>query len=489
MQDTSNVALSPTTTQEDESRGSTILRLNSRLVGFAAAIAVAVSLFLVTRTQRVESRAVISVLGLAIVLWMCSVFETYLVGLFLLALLLMVGVPPDIVFAGFAASPFWLLLAALYFGFVMKKTGLARRIGLLTLRLFNPSYATILFGFFLTGTILSLAIPSFTVRIAIMVPLAWSIVGGARLQARSIGSALIVISAFEMAVLPGYATLTGSINGLLFSALFQRMGIAISWLEYSRAAAVPAFICSLAVLGGNLMLFRPAQQIGDCPFVSAELATLGRLTREEKWTLVIISSSLGLWATQSLHHINEACIALLALIALFATGVMLAGDFEIGIPWRLLIFSGVIMSLVKVIPSYGIDKITSSILLSRLQPYLTNMIIVLLLVPLTMFLIRFFDTTGFLAAMMVFIALYEHLNKVGFPPVLLAVATLFSTMPFWFLYQNFWFAMADGLTDQKAFTPSQQAKMATIYAGAIVLSLVISIGYWYAVGLISKIGL
>lgn len=459
-----------------------------RLIGCAVGMAVALLVYFAPSAQHIPSstRAVMSLFGLSIVFWMCSVLESHMVMLLMLALLLLIRVPPDIVFSGFATSPFWVLFGALYLGFVMKKTGLAQRIGLMALKLFKPSYRTILLGLFVTGVILSLTIISFAVRIAIMVPLAWSLVKSARLPQRSVASALIVISAFEMAVLPGFATLTGSAMGLLYIALFQRLGLQISWLSYARAAAVPAMICSVIVLASNLLLLRPERPIGDCFFVDAELSRLGPLTKNEKWALLIIAVSLGLWATQGLHRVNEAGIALLALVALFAAGVMSPGDFGSGMSWQLLIFTGGVFSIVKVIPTYNIDHLVGGIIFDKLEPYLVNVFAVLLLTSLAVFLLRFFETTGVLASLIVFMALYGPLLKMGVPPLVLAVATIFPMMPFWFLYQNFWFGIAEEITEQMAFTPRVQAKMATICAGAVLLSLVISVGYWYAIGLVSK---
>lgn len=428
-----------------------------------------------------------SVLVLTVVFWMCGVFEQHIVALLMLALLLLIKIPPEIVFSGFAISTFWLLFPALYFGFAMQKSGLAQRIALLALRLFKPTYRTILLALFATGVVLSLTIISPTVRITVMVPLAWSLVKSARLPQRSVASALIVISAFEMAILPGFATLTGSSTGLIYAALFQRLGLGISWLDYSRAAAVPALLCSVIVLAGNLLLLRPEREIGDCFFVDAELSKLGSLSRDERWTLLIIGGALGLWATQRLHHMNEASIALLALVALFGAGVMSPADFRTGISWQLLIFTGGLFSIIKIIPTYNIDHLVGGIIFTGLQPYLVNIFTTLLLLCLVIFLLRFFDTTGILASMIVFLALYGPLMKMGVHASVLAVATIISMIPFWFLYQNFWFVITDELSGQMAFTPRQQAKMSTIYAGAVLLSLVISVAYWYTIGLISKL--
>jgi di/tricarboxylate transporter len=432
----------------------------------------------------VMERRVSAALALAIVLWMFEALEPHLVALVLIALLLFAGVPAETAFAGFAMSAFWLMIAALFLGYAMKKTGLALRIAVAVLGAFRPTYARLLFALFLIGTVLSLAIPSFTVRIAIMVPLAWSVVKRLRIPEKSAGSALVVVSAFEMAVLPGFATLTGSITGLLYQGLFQRLGLSIGWGEYAAAAFLPALVCSILVLGANLLFIRPGAPIegtlrpdGAAPPISAA----------EKRTAGVALACLALWSTQKLHGLDEAAIAIAALVALAVLGVLDSTDFETGLSWRFVLFLGGIFSILKILPAYGLDQRLSSVIFSHLEPWVVNAFAALALASIAVLLLRFVETAGFLSDMIVFVALYRPLADRGVPPVVLAVATMFSIVPFWFLYQNFWGAMAHELSERRAVTNRLRLQMATVYAGAVVVSLMVGVLYWRATGLLPRI--
>ena len=85
----------------------------------------------------------------------------------------------------------------------MDKTGLARRIAYRILLVFPPTYAGILWRSCCIGFVLTLGIPSMTVRTAILMPIAWALVQALGLPLPGRGSALIILSTFEMAVLPG----------------------------------------------------------------------------------------------------------------------------------------------------------------------------------------------------------------------------------------------------------------------------------------------
>ena len=56
-------------------------------------------------------------------------------------------------------------------------------------------------------------------------------------------------------------------------------------------------------------------------------------------------------------------------------------------------------------------------------------------------------------------------------------AILLSSVPFWLSYQNFWVAMSEGLTAGHAFSPRQRLLIATAYAIAVLLTLLISIPF------------
>jgi di/tricarboxylate transporter len=457
-----------------------------KAVGTVVGIIAAAAMFWMPAAQQMPAltRAVISVLALSIVFWMFSVFENHIVGFLMMGLFLLIRVPSDIVFSGFATSTFWILFASFYFGFVMEKSGLAKRIGWIVLKLFRPSYVSILFSFFLIGMVLSFFIAVGTVRVAIMIPLAWSLVKRMGLPERSAGSALLVVSACEMALVPGFATLTGTIDGMTYANLFHALGLPMSWFDYAKVAAIPATICSFIILGGNLLLLRRELPALEPSSGSVEDSAPGGFTHDQKWMLVIALSSVALWSTERIHHIDAASIALFAIVAMYSTRVLSPREIETGVSWRLVLFVGSNLSLAKVISTYGIEKMAGAAVFARVGPYLVSAALILVLVPVMVFLLRFVLITSLLTCVTVFVALHEPLARTHVPPIALAFSIMLASVPFWFLYQNFWLAMSEGITDQRAFTRKQQAKLATVYAGSVVVAIIISIAYWHIIHII-----
>jgi di/tricarboxylate transporter len=179
-------------------------------------------------------QAALGISLLAVVFWATDVLNVAATAIFMLGLLIAAGVPGQVALSGYASSAFWTLVCVLFFGRAMDKTGLARRLSYQILLLSRSTYRGMLFAFMAIGFVLALGIPSMTVRTAIMVPISWALVQALGLPQPGRGSALIVISAFEMAVLPGCALLTGALWGPYIAGMFKTAGLPITWFGYAR---------------------------------------------------------------------------------------------------------------------------------------------------------------------------------------------------------------------------------------------------------------
>jgi di/tricarboxylate transporter len=182
-----------------------------------------------------------------------DVLNAGITALLALGLLVIAGVPSSVALGGFATGAFWILVCVLFFGTAMDKTGLARRIAYRILLTFPPTYPGMLGAFMLIGFVLTFGIPSMTVRTAIMVPIAFALVQAVGLPLPGRGAALIVLSTFEMAVLPGCAILTGSLWGPFLTGLYATAGVEVTWLGYATVMAAPTVVWCGMVLVANVM--------------------------------------------------------------------------------------------------------------------------------------------------------------------------------------------------------------------------------------------
>jgi di/tricarboxylate transporter len=375
------------------------------------------------------------------------------------------------------------LLTVLFYGFAMKKTGLAERVSFYILSLFPVTYAGILGAFFLIGFILALGIPSMTVRTAIMVPIAWALVQSLGLPRHSRGSALIILTTVEMAVVPGLAFLYGSLSGPIVDASFQTKHLPLSWTSYAIYLTGPTLILCALILVANQIVLRPEAPLVAKPgFASDRLRFLGRFRRAEMITAVVVVLSIGFWASDRYHHLPAFIPGMFAMAIFALAGILTDPEIATGVSWTLLLFLGAVFGLANVIQEYKITDWLAQLVVPAASHLTSSIAALAVVMAITMYVLRFIDPSSFIAISVLFLSVVDVTSAAHIPPLVLMAAILLSSVPFWLSYQNFWVAMSEGLTGGDAFSPRQRLLVASTYAVAVLLTLLISIPYWKLVG-------
>jgi len=430
-------------------------------------------------------RSAVAVMALTVILWVTDVLNAGITALLALGLLIIAGVPSSVALSGFATGAFWILVCVLFFGTAMDKTGLARRISYRILLVFPPTYTGILIAFMLIGFVLTMGVPSMTVRTAIMVPIAFALVQAIDLPLPSRGAALIVLGAFEMAVLPGCAVLTGSLFGPFIAGLFANAGLPITWFEYARVMALPTVIwCGLVVAANVVVMRPPAMSSLSRQVVREQLRQLGALSRGELMTAIVIASAVVAWAAQPWHRVPPEAIGMIALAALFAGRVLVPGEIGPGIPWALAIFVGGMLSLTTVMTTYRINGWLGSYIVPAVQPFVDSPFLLVVAISVAVAAMRFVDPVGFLTIAAFFLPLAGFVANRGVPPLVLAAIILLPIHVFWFNYQNIWIVMTEGISRRSAYTDADRLKLASAFFGVTILALWIGVAYWRAIGIL-----
>jgi di/tricarboxylate transporter len=402
-----------------------------------------------------------------------------------LALLIVAGIPASVALSGFSASAFWIVVSVLFLGHAMDQTGLARRIAYGILLAFPATYTGMLFAFFVIGFVLAFGIPSMTVRTAIMVPIAWALVKALGIPLPSRGSALIILSTFEMAVLPGCAILTGALWGPYLAGLFASQNLPISWLGYAKVMAIPTMIWCVLILVGNRLTLKPREELTvGREVIAGELRKLGPISRPELYTAVVGAVSLAAWTSQSWHRLPTEAVGMIAMTALFAGGVLKTSDIANGISWPLVLFIGGQLSLASVMTTYKISTWLAAPMVSLLGSVAGSPMLFVVLLAIGVMVLRFLDPDGFIAIGAFFLALVGVAPGWGFPPLVLAGIIILPLHVFWFSYQNIWIIMTEGMTKRMAHTNGDRVRLALVYAIISIMSLWIALGYWKLVRVI-----
>ena len=452
------------------------------------AIAIAGAAGLLVRALPTEgltpiAHGVLAVLAFTVVLWVTQTINNGIASVLMVALLILVGVKPPVALSGYGGPPFWVLLTVLFYGFAMKKTGLAERVSYYILSLFPSTYAGILSAFFLIGFILALGIPSMTVRTAIMVPIAWALVQSLGLPRHSRGSALIVLTTVEMAVAPGLAFLYGALSGPIVDAAFQTKHLPLSWTSYATYMTVPTLILCVLILIANQIVLRPEAPLAAKPgFAADRLRALGPFRRAEMITAIVVALSIVFWASDRYHHLPAFIPGMFAMTIFALSGILTDPEIATGVSWSLLLFLGAIFGLANVIQEYKITDWLAHLVVPIAGQLTSSIAALTIVMALAMFVLRLIDPSSFIAISVLFLSVVDVTGGAGIPPMVLMAAILLASIPFWLSYQNFWVAMSEGLTGGDGFSPRQRMLAATTYAGLVVVTLLLSIGYWKLIG-------
>ncbi len=454
----------------------------SKGIGLVLAIVVGLGIMALPTPQGLPhtGQLVLAISLFTVVLWVFEVLNNGISAILMMGLLIAAGIKPGTVFSAFTGGAWWILLCVLFYGLAMRKTGLAQRLSYYILAAFPSSYAGVQFGFLVVGLLLSLAIPSNTVRAAIMVPIAWSLTKALGLANRSNGSALIMLTATEMSFLPGNTWMYGSLLGPVVEQIFRSKNLPISWTSFALVCALPNLAICLLLIFANRWLFKPeaALSLGH-DFVKTSLKAMGKVKRDELITAIIVAASVVFWATAGrLHHMPSYLVGMIAVALLGVTGIIKDSEIGTGIPWMLLIFIGGAISLGKVVNEVKITDWLALYMTPMTQKFTFSTALLLMMVVLAMFVLRFLDTTGWIAFTVLFLPLYDVLHQAGIPPLVLMATLVISNTPFWIPYQNAWIAIGEGITAGEAFSPGQRAKSATAYAVIVLVVVALSVVYW-----------
>jgi anion transporter len=461
--------------------------LKSKWIGFGFALAVGLATLAIPPLRALPKPApyVVAIAAFTVMLWVFQAMNNGVASILMMALMILAGIRVPLVLSGFASPQYWILLCVLFYGFAMQRTGLARRLAYYILSLFPATYRGILSAFFVIGLVLALGIPSMTVRTAIIVPIAWALVKSLELAPRSRGAALIMISAIEMAVIPGCAILYGSLNGPVVDSLFQSKQLALSWLGYAQVLAFPTlFLCGLLIVVNPLVL-RPESRLEvSSTFAKRELQGLGAIKRDELITALVVLVSIAYWATDRIHHLPGFLIGMLGLAVFTMFGIVRDKDIGTGVSWTLLLFLGGIFSLANVVQDYKMTDLLTAFAVPVVKQLTFSPAAFFLVMAVAMLLLKFLDPSGFIALSVLFLPIVDVAAAAGIRPLLVIAPLLLASVPFWVSYQNIWIAMGEGITEGQGFSAGQRARLSNAYALVTAITLVIAVGYWKLIGVL-----
>ncbi|MDR0810453.1 MAG: anion permease [Gemmobacter sp.] len=438
------------------------------------------------------AHTVLMLLLITIGLWVFRPFGLpfSMASFFLMASLLIVGLPLGQVFAGFTSAAVWTLIPALFFGYVILKSGLGKRIALLLLKQFNPSFTSLMVTFALIGIVLSVLTPAIVVRIAIMLPIALSCLEACKVKGDSREGALILLTALMTALIPGTGWLSGSLFGPIIQGMYESVphlrGV-VTFNSWAQVTLLPMAVVTAIMLIGGYLLFKPQTvlKMSRETFV-VDYDKLGPMASQEKWSAIILILSFALFLTGGFgwHSIPDAAIVLSATFLLAAGGVINQTDVSIGVNWDNVIFIGTAMSLGTIFASVGLSDWISSLMIPLLRPISGNPWLFVYSVTILLFLWRFFDVAVLIPTKAILIPTLPLIGEsFNIDPLVWVPIFVMAGNSFFLSYTNIFVMVGQSTVGEKGWTQGQINKYGLLYGAACLISLIVAIPYWQSLGM------
>jgi CRP-like cAMP-binding protein/di/tricarboxylate transporter len=424
----------------------------------------------------------------AVILWSANAFDDFVIGMALLAAWIVGGVArPDVALSGFTKASWFLFVGALGVGAGVTRSGLLYRAALAMLRRMRPSYPRYTAILTVAGLLATPALPSMIGRMAVVAPVGWAIAESLGFAPRSAGAAGLTLATFVGFGLAGFAFLTGSIGGLLaWNVLPEAARMEFGWTAWIVAAA-PAVVVVLGGLWLAIHFLFPIPASGTLRIsrerFDAQLEILGPFTRREAFSLIVLALAIVGWATTPFHGINEAWIALTALVVFFLGGVLDRGSFRANVDMGFLLFLGVVSGIPGVASAVQVDRWLVTMLTPVLEAAAVSVTLYLFTVGLITTLVRLVFNK-FAATILLTLALVPPGEALGIHPGAVLLVILLTT-DVWFLpfqldsYQAAYFG-----TGGQGFSHAQGRRFMVAKLVVSAIAIAASIPWWRAIGLI-----
>jgi DASS family divalent anion:Na+ symporter len=241
-------------------------------------------------------------------------------------------VSPAKAFSGFANASVLLVIIAFLVAQAVVKSGLGARISLFMVSRFGRSSLGLAYSVVITDALIAPAFPSNTARGGVLFPIVLSVAQGSGSrpedpEGRRLGAYLMFCTMASLAVSSALWMTATSANPIGIQVA-REFGLEIGFGKWLVAASVPAMTAILLLPRVVARLFPPG--IGETPeapvAARAALASLGRLTRDERITAAVFVLMVAGWIFADALQLNVTSIAFAGLGVLLMTNVLTLDD-------------------------------------------------------------------------------------------------------------------------------------------------------------------
>lgn len=412
----------------------------------------------------------------AILLFAFNILPNFVVAVALPVSYMLLNVAePNIAFAAWFSNIPWMFMGGFLLANVLERIGLLNRVAFWSIIKTGGTYSGILWGLAIAGIILNLIAPG--KAYVPMAALSFGICKALNFE-KSRESAGIMMGGFFASWFPTFF-LYNPTFAIMPSLGKEVAPVQITWLQYF-INNIP-FVLWLAVcIFMVIKLCKPKKQIDIKDYAIQEYSKLGKVSLEEKKSIIVVSLLFIFMFTSDLHSIDVGWGFALIPLLFFIPGINVGKPVDISkINFTMAIFTTACLSIGHVANSLGIGQIIANAVLPLLQG--KSVFFVIGAVWLVCVVAKIFLTPLATYATLT-VPLTQIALSLGISPLVIYYTMNLSTTEILFPYQ--WalvlIFMGYNLTSGKDFTRIWGTKMVLSF----VFVLAIAVPYWMLIGLI-----
>ncbi len=286
---------------------------------------------------------VLFLLFFAMGLWFTEAIPPFAVSIFIIAyLVFMLGnknlnpAPENVekYVTTFSSSIIWLMLGGFFMAAAMTKTRLDESLFRFTLKISGTKPRNLLIGLMAT-TMMASILMSNTAATAMVIASVMPLLN--KLGDKSGLTKALLLGIPIAATTGGMGSIIGSPPNLIAVGALENIGIKVSfldWIIYGLPVAITLTAISCIVL---IRLFLKDKSPVSTDFLNhVETATSKENKLQRIVVLIIISATILLWLTSTIHGITVAAVSAIPLVFLTLSGVLNGKDVQ-GLPWDTLL--------------------------------------------------------------------------------------------------------------------------------------------------------
>lgn len=273
-------------------------------------------------------------------------------------------VPSAVVMRPWTTEIPWLILGGFLITQALQRTGLLKRMAYRCILLFGGRFRGIIYGMMFVGVIASLIISDLSAKVILLGALALGICEALGVKKGGRTASAIGLAALAATLGPSYLFLTGSTGNLVPLGIAASVGVTLpTWTQYLTHMFIPQLIYVFLTVLLIDILFKPDEEIRSKEYFKSQLASFGKISRDEIKIITISLILIVLVATSSIHQISVGWLFVCAAVVMMLPGIKVIGQEDMkNVNFTYILFVAACLSIGMVSVELGVGKTISEVI-------------------------------------------------------------------------------------------------------------------------------